>query len=104
MSFRRVLAQEDLWVGEMCGLMVGRVPVVVMNVDGVLFALQDCCAHQRVKLSEGRLDGCTLTCAAHGWIYDATTGCGINPGDVRVSRFPVRVEHGEVLVDVEAGA
>ncbi len=68
-----------------------------------MIALLDRCAHQGVALSEGRLEGATLVCRAHGWSYDARTGCGINPRSARVTRFPVRIEGGVVLVDVAPG-
>jgi toluene monooxygenase system ferredoxin subunit len=102
MAFTRVCDRDSLWRGEMRGITVGAVAVVVIDVDGELHAFEDRCAHQRVKLSEGRLDGCVLTCRAHDWCYDLASGRGLNPTGVTLRRFPVRVEHGAVWVDVEA--
>jgi toluene monooxygenase system ferredoxin subunit len=99
--FRRALDRDALWAGEMIGVDVGGLPVLLIAVDGQLFAYEDRCVHQQVKLSTGRLDGCVLTCSAHDWQYDACTGRGLNPDNVRLRSIPVRVSGGAIEVDVE---
>ena len=47
------------------------------------------------------LAGTRLMCRAHYWEYDVVTGQGINPESVCLRRFPVRVEDGRILVDVD---
>jgi toluene monooxygenase system ferredoxin subunit len=101
MAFTRVLARDDLWTGEMRGLVVAGRPVLLVDLDGEVHAFEDRCAHQRVKLSQGKLDGWQLTCAAHGWCYDLRTGSAINPVGARLCRVAVRIEDGAVLVDAE---
>jgi len=105
MAYRRACSVDDVWSGEIAGVIVEGVPVLLVRLEGELHAYEDRCAHQAVRLSEGRLarvDGvATLTCAAHGWTYDARTGCGINPPEARLRRLPLRVERGEILVDTD---
>jgi nitrite reductase/ring-hydroxylating ferredoxin subunit len=40
-----------------------------------------------------------ITCSAHGFQYDASTGLGINPKSVRVTSLPVRIEDGQIWVE-----
>src|SRR5260370_36269453 len=100
MAFRRVLARTELWPGEMVSLLIDDVPVLLVNIDDVVHAYEDRCAHQRARLSEGILDGCVLTCTAHGWSYDASSGNGLNPDMVKLRRFAVRLCDNDILVDV----
>jgi toluene monooxygenase system ferredoxin subunit len=102
MAYCRVLGRDELWAGEMRGVVVDGLPVVVIaDAGGELHAFEDRCAHQRVKLSDGRLDGCELTCWAHGWRYDVRTGRGVNPTGAILRRIAVRIDgDGGVLVDV----
>ena len=102
MSYEVVLPVDDLWPGEMKGVIVGGTKVLIVNVDGRLFAYEDRCAHQGVELSRGRLDGATLTCSAHQWQYDVTSGQGVNPGCEALRALPLKVEEGRILVDVDA--
>lgn len=99
MAFHAVALEDDLWSGEMMGVVVDTVPVLLVNVNGAIHAYEDRCAHQGVRLSEGCLRGSVLTCDAHHWQYDATTGSGVNPRGVALSRFPVRIEAGTIFVD-----
>jgi toluene monooxygenase system ferredoxin subunit len=102
MSFARAARTDELWIGEMRGAVVEGARVLLVNVEGVVFAYEDRCAHQAAPLSEGRFDGRTITCARHEWSYDACTGCGINPKSAQLRALPVRVEGGDVLVEVSA--
>ncbi|MBK9263685.1 MAG: Rieske 2Fe-2S domain-containing protein [Polyangiaceae bacterium] len=102
MTYRRVMKADDLWEGETTGVVVGDTPVLLANVGGVVRAYADRCAHQGVALSRVRPAGKVLTCWAHGWKYDLLTGEGLNPRGVALTRFPLKIEEGEIWVDVDA--
>jgi toluene monooxygenase system ferredoxin subunit len=104
MTFQRVARADDLWSGETRGTIVGTTKVLLVNIDGVVRAYSDVCLHKGLELSKGRLVGCEIVCAAHEWRYDARTGCGINPRNVALKRYAVKIEDGDVLVDVDAEA
>jgi toluene monooxygenase system ferredoxin subunit len=102
MTLCRALATDELWIGEMRGLSLNGRRVLVVRTEEGYAAFEDRCAHLGVRLSEGALSGCVLTCRAHHYQYDARDGQGINPKSVRLARFPVEVTEGAVLVDVPA--
>jgi toluene monooxygenase system ferredoxin subunit len=91
---------DQLWDGEMERFRVGDTTILLLKIDGQFHAYQDRCPHQGAALVEGELDCGLLTCAAHRWQFDATTGQGVNPGSVRLKRFPVRVVEQKVLIEV----
>ncbi len=67
--------------------------------DRVLHAVDDRCPHEGYPLSQGAVDGCTLTCCWHNWKFDLRDGaCGKGGEDVR--SYPVRVVDGRVQVDL----
>jgi nitrite reductase/ring-hydroxylating ferredoxin subunit len=101
MSFELAARLQDLWSGEMMGCEVGGRRVLLARQGETVHAYEDRCAHLGVRLSEGKLNGTRLLCRAHYWEYDIETGQGVNPASVCLRRFPVRVEDGRVLVDVE---
>jgi nitrite reductase/ring-hydroxylating ferredoxin subunit len=49
-------------------------PVLIANVEGRLFAMGAVCRHEEWDLSEGSLDGFSVTCAGHGAVWDLRTG------------------------------
>jgi nitrite reductase/ring-hydroxylating ferredoxin subunit len=103
MAWRTAMRQDDLWIGEMAGVKLDRLPVLLVNVDGTVCAYEDRCLHRAQPLSQGKLaDGRRLICRAHEWQYDACTGRGINPAGVALRRYDVRLADGEIQVDVDA--
>lgn len=99
MSFRRAMALDDLWEGEMQACRLGAQRLLLLKLEGVVHAYEDRCAHQGVPLSEGELRDGVLTCRAHHWQYDARSGRGVNPASVCLKAVPVRVEDDSILVD-----
>ena len=102
MTFKPALPQDDLWIGEMAGMKIDGRPVLLVNVGGTVCAYEDRCLHRALPLSQGRLTGDRLVCAAHEWEYDACTGRGINPDGVALRRYAVQIVAGQILVDVDA--
>ena len=48
--------------------------ILVVNVDGNYFAMDDTCTHQGASLSEGSREGSTVSCPWHGSTWDCKTG------------------------------
>jgi len=99
--FRPACPAADLWIGEMRPLQIEGRPVVLINHAGQVSAYLDRCAHQGFPISQGRLVGPVLTCAAHEWQYDARTGCGINPKNVALTRLAVEIRGDQIWIDVD---
>ena len=101
MTFRKLARVDALWSGEMMALEVDGRAVLLINNEDRIYAYDDACPHQRSRLSEGSLLGNALRCARHHWEFDVRTGHGINPRNACLKVFPVVVEGGDILVDIE---
>jgi len=87
--------------GTMLRVMVDTVPVLLCDVDGELYAVEDVCTHDGGALDGGELDGCRVMCPRHGALFDITTGRALTlPAVVPLPTFPVRVDGDDVYVDV----
>ena len=104
---RRVdlLAVDDVPPGTMQMAWVDGVdPVVVVNVDGDLRAVQGICSHEYFELDKGFLTAGSLTCALHLSRFDLDTGDALDPpAELPIVRYPVVVEDGRVLIEVPEG-
>jgi toluene monooxygenase system ferredoxin subunit len=96
----RALRRDELWTGEMRGVILGGVRVLLLDVGGTVHAFEDRCAHMKMPLSSGTLEGGVLTCATHGWRYDASSGRGLNPERVCLRRFRAITRDGDIWVEV----
>jgi len=83
-------------------VMVGEVPVCVVQSEGEFYALYDVCSHEEVALSEGDVDEGTVECYLHGSRFDLRSGKPIGlPATVPVPVYPVKIEGDDVYVAVE---
>ena len=90
----------DLAPGTMRRVMHGDTAVLLCNVDGELYAVEDVCTHDGGALDAGELDGCRVMCPRHGAYFDVTDGRALTlPAIVPLPTFAVRVESGDVDLD-----
>ena len=69
--------------------------VIVVNIAGNYFAIEDICTHDGGDLSGGRIEADTIICPRHGAKFCLKTGEALTPPAFEaVSTFPTRiVEH-----------
>ena len=81
---------------------VDGVDIALYLVDERVYAMEDTCPHAGFPLSQGELEGCVVTCQAHGWPFDVRTGFDPENADgFPIPCFAVFVEYGMVHVDLE---
>ena len=96
-----VCADGDLLPGEAKTVFdeVTGTPIVVFNLDGELYALEDKCSHEDFELSSGSFDAAdaSIECVLHGARFDVRDGRALcAPAYSPVAKFPTRREHGGV--------
>jgi 3-phenylpropionate/trans-cinnamate dioxygenase ferredoxin subunit len=75
--------------------------LLLCNVGGNLYAIEDVCTHDGGPLDQGQLEGETVVCPRHGATFDVRTGDALTlPAVVPVMTYPVTVEGDDVYVDV----
>ena len=65
---------SDIPSGEMLKVESEGKEILVANENGNYFAMDDTCTHQNASLSEGTLEGSTVTCPWHGSTWDCKSG------------------------------
>ncbi|MGR4896191.1 non-heme iron oxygenase ferredoxin subunit [Stenotrophomonas sp. LARHCG68] len=96
-----ICASEELLPGEMKTAFdeVTGTPLVVFNLDGELYALEDQCSHEEFELSSGVIDPAegSIECILHGARFDIRDGRALcAPAYSPVPKFPVKREHGGI--------
>jgi nitrite reductase/ring-hydroxylating ferredoxin subunit len=91
---------EDLPPGDVIEVLCGEQPYAVCNFEGGIYALNGVCIHLGGPLGQGQLEGGTLTCPYHFWEFDCRTGECLGDPSRRVATYPVRIENGQILIEV----
>lgn len=75
--------------------------ILLANVEGSVFAVDDTCTHEEASLSTGVLKGELVKCPLHNSRFNVRTGEALEePAEENLRIYPVRVEGGCILVGV----
>ena len=91
-QWARVAAAKDVPPDELHAVHTDAGPVVLANVEGTIYALEDRCSHQDYPLSAGDVEDGQIECAFHGARFDVCTGRATQlPAITPVRTFEVEV-------------
>ena len=96
----RIAAVSEIPAGQGKTVEVAGKSLAVFNCDGTVYAIDNACRHEGGPLGEGELEGTVVICPWHGWSYDVTTGASPDDPACAVSRYPVRVDGNDILVEI----
>ena len=98
-EFVTAATTDEIPPGERLVVEIDDVWVVIFNVGGQYYALEDMCTHEEYYLSEGMIDGYEVECAKHGARFDVRDGKVMAPPAViPVKWYQVRVVNNEIQV------
>ena len=90
---------NDLGPGELTVVEIEDAEIVLVNLEGEFFAIEDVCTHDGSEISSGCLIDGSIECPRHGARFDIKTGeVTAPPAYEPVDTFPVRVVDGVVQV------
>ena len=75
---------SDIPAGKMQKIAADGKEILVVNVDGNFYAMDDTCTHAGASLSEGTLEGPILTCGWHGAKFDCKSA--------KLHAFPAKIK------------
>ena len=102
MTLIKAAKTADIENGTMKTVRVNGKAIVVANVDGEFFAIDDTCSHEECSLgTEGFLDGSSVICGCHGSSFDVTTGKVLSlPAPTDVASYKVKVEGEDIYIEM----
>jgi Fe-S cluster biogenesis protein NfuA/nitrite reductase/ring-hydroxylating ferredoxin subunit len=99
--FVEVPSGEELAPGQLRSASVDGVAVVLVNVEGEIYAFRDGCTVDGLPLEGARLAGAVLVCPWHNCAYDARSGKRIDQdGEPGLAPVPIALEGGALKVAV----
>lgn len=109
MAFVRVAGVSEIAPGSWRRVEQGGRGILLANVDGGFYAVDERCTHRGGSLSKGTMTDGVVTCPRHGARFDVRTGR--NVGSPRILLFKgraddlrsysVEIEGEDVLIDVD---
>ena len=73
-AFVEVAKLDEVPAGKMKHIELNGKEIMIVNLDGKFYALNDRCSHTNAPLSMGHIQDSILTCPMHGARFDIATG------------------------------
>lgn len=91
----------DRWRREAIAVEVAGREIALFRIGDAMYATDAICTHAYACLADGYLDGDVIECPLHGGRFHVPTGKALgDPVEVDLKTYPVRVEGGDVFVDL----
>jgi 3-phenylpropionate/trans-cinnamate dioxygenase ferredoxin subunit len=75
--------------------------IAIFNIDNQLFAIEDCCTHQGLPLSDGYVEGNQITCPFHGAQFCLKTGDALSPPAFeKLNTFETRIKDNLIQINL----
>ncbi len=102
MIMQTKIMKTDIDPGEAKSLQLGDLKIVVCNVDGEYFAVEDVCSHDDGVLVSGKssmVENCQLECPRHGARFDVKTGKATRmPAIAPIKSYKINVSGNELEI------
>ena len=100
-EFVKALSTNEIAPGESRLVVLKGKEIVLFNIDGAFFALDNACTHEEGPLAEGAIAGHEVTCPWHGAKFDIRTGEVLcDPAYDAVASHNVRVTGTDIEVEI----
>jgi 3-phenylpropionate/trans-cinnamate dioxygenase ferredoxin component len=102
-AFLRACTLDEVDNASPMAVTVDGVDLAIVVQGDEVYAIYDECSHAAIPLSEGEVEDGEIECWLHGSRFDLRTGKPSGPPATEpVPTYPVRVEGGDILVDVSS--
>jgi 3-phenylpropionate/trans-cinnamate dioxygenase ferredoxin subunit len=100
-QFYEVIEASEIPPGERLFIEIDDQPIIIFNVDGEFYAVDDECTHDNGPLSDGDLEGHCVTCPRHGAMFDIRSGKVKSlPAVKDISTYPIQIIDGVIEIGV----
>ena len=92
-------SEADLRTKRSVSQVVGDREILLLIIGERMVAIQRKCPHEGANLDEGQIFADkVIKCPLHGFVFDLTTGKGLNCPALHISTYETKIENGEVLI------
>jgi nitrite reductase/ring-hydroxylating ferredoxin subunit len=104
----KIAQKSEIPVGKMKKFKIQSKEILVANVNGNFFAMDNLCTHEHGDLSLGTLDNNVVTCPKHKSKFDITTGKVVSPPKIAFFHpkikdgtvYPLKFEKEDILINL----
>jgi nitrite reductase/ring-hydroxylating ferredoxin subunit len=98
-DFIEAVNESDLTPGKRIPVEIANRELLLLNIDGKIYAISSVCTHEQQKLVDGLLFDTKLVCSHHFSEFDVRTGKVLSsPAELDLEIFETKIENGKIYV------
>lgn len=109
MKYVKVAQINELPAGNKKKIILENKTILLTNIQGNYYAMDNTCPHMGGSLYDGSLNGNNIACPKHGSVFDVRTGKVVHKGKILfvkvkvndVAIYPVKIEDTDILIGIE---
>jgi len=109
MKYVKAARKDELPVGAKQMVTLEGQTLLLANIAGKIFAINNRCPHMGGSLYDGQIVGDTVVCPKHKTVFSIRTGKVVRNGHIAfiqlkvndAKTYPVKLEGNDILVDIE---
>ena len=109
MNYIKIGTADELKAGNKKKITHDGKDILLANISGVYYAVDNTCPHMGGSLAEGKLDGRNIICPRHGSVFDVTSGKAVQGGKMLfmkikvgdIHSYPVKTDGNDLLLGIE---
>ena len=104
----KIATINEVSVGESKSFKIKDKEILITNVDGQFYAIDNRCSHMGGDLSKGKLEGEIVTCPRHGSRFNVRTGEAvkgpkiliINLNTDNLTSYPLIIQENNIMIEI----
>ena len=104
----KISTVDEISKGEMKSFIIKDKEILIVNVGGKYYAIDNRCSHMGGNLSEGTLEGDIVVCPRHGSRFNVRTGEADKGPKILVIRlktknlniYPLKIQENDIMIKV----
>ena len=109
MKFVKIAQTTALSNGAKTKITLENREILLVNIEGTFYAVDNKCTHMGGSLYDGNLEGNNIICPKHGSAFDVRTGEFSQSGKIlfikikakNLHAYPVKIEGTDILIGIE---
>ena len=109
MEYIKVAQVSEIAVGGKKKISLDKREILLANIDGLFYAIDNKCPHMGGSLFDGHLEANVISCPRHGSAFDIRTGKNIHDAKLLFIKMkvndahslPVKVEETDIYIGIE---
>jgi 3-phenylpropionate/trans-cinnamate dioxygenase ferredoxin subunit len=109
MEYKIIAQTNELANGDKKKIVHNDQEILLVNIEGTFYAIDNKCPHMGGSLSDGNLEGFNIVCPRHGSAFDVRTGQLTQPGKMLYIKvkpkdahtYHVKIDGLNILLEIE---